>query len=130
MGTINNLAESVGDTQIAVATTHIQRALSALRRYLADAGKNDEAKTDHLQEMDRFTFDEVMLAARLIATVERVHNTDYLSAFIEPLVSEGKSVSWTHYDDAHIRLLAKGPLVERVMAIKARSSRSKTARAA
>jgi hypothetical protein len=131
MGTINNLAESVGDKRIVVTTIHIQRVLSSLRRYLASVAESDEDKAAVLQEMDRFTFDEVMLAARLIATVETVHGTDYLWSFIEPLVAEGRSGSCGVTDDTHIRLLANREQIERkIVKDRRNSTRSKIARAA
>lgn len=131
MGTINNLAESVGDKRIVVTTVHIQRALRAVRGFLTSVAESNEDKADVLREMDRFTFDDVMLAARLIATVEAVHGTDYLWSFIGPLIAEGQNGSCRISDDTHIRLLASRELAERKIVKGHRSStRSKTARAA
>lgn len=87
---IANLAESVGEPKIVVTTSHIERSLKVIRDFATDHALTEDSEARNLRDMDGLTFDEVMLAATLLATVERASNSSgRLWLYVTPLLAEG-----------------------------------------
>lgn len=88
MDTINNLAEAVGGPKICVTSDHIKNALLVMRDFETQSRPAD--KSGKPSNVALLTFDDVMLAATLLATVERSYNSPgYLCYFIGALVGAG-----------------------------------------
>lgn len=86
----NRMSEATGRVDVYVRLDHIQRALKTIRwRILKDKPEIRPA-SEALEWMDAMSFDEIMLAATLVATVEQVLTTTKEAwQFIYQLALEG-----------------------------------------
>lgn len=90
MSNIANLAEAIGEPKIVVITSHIKRSLKAIRDFVVDHAPTKDTEAEMLADIDHLTFDEIMLAATLIATIQSAcGSTGRLWMFITPLMAEG-----------------------------------------
>lgn len=83
--TVHHFTKSTAKTRVVVTTEHIDRAVSAMRR-----GSQRLCPEFETEWMDSISFEGVMAAATLVATVEHVSfASDDLFQLIEDLAREG-----------------------------------------
>lgn len=88
--TIHNLlSEATGEAKVPVRLDHIQRALSSIRFHILKHKPEILPNSEALGWMDAMSFDDVILAATFLATVERLTASVTLQCLIEPLAVEG-----------------------------------------
>lgn len=90
MQNYNSISKATGDVTVPVDLQDIQITLSAMRSHALKDKPEIIPDAEALQWLDDLSFDEVMLGAKLVATVRKVRETSVLRYFLDALISSGE----------------------------------------